>query len=908
MRINKSLIAYTPTTGAGSGSVTSVALTAPTGFTVTGSPITSSGTLAIAFATGYGIPPLMTGNAGRFLTTNGTTMSWVNIAGTDITGAALTETDDTNVTMTLGGTPATALLRSVSMSLGWAGQLAVSRGGTGAATLTGVIIGNGTSAMTSVTGGPNQILRRNSAGTAFEFYTASFLTNPMTLNYDMIYQDAGVPARLPSNITTTKQFLTSIGNGTATTSLAWASFTNADVPGAALTSTNDTNVQITLGGTPSTAVLRATSLTMGWSGQLAVGRGGTGASTLTGVLIGNGTSAVTAVVGTAGQYLRRNLANTAYEFRTLQGGDIAGSELTFTNDTNVTMSLSGTPASALLQPVTIGLGWTGTLAVSRGGIGVGTITGVMIGNGTSAVTGITGTANQILRRNAGNTAYEFWSANYMTNPMTLEGSIIYATTGGTPAELFANSTSTRKYLSQINGTAPTWEALSFPTGSGTTDFIPKWTSSTVLGNSIMVNNANGVGIDIGNPQAKFSVSNGGAQTIEMGYSASITSTYIEAINRTTGAVTKLSLYTGGNSPVSIYTNAIERFIVDGSGNVGIGNSPTYKLDVNGAIGLSGTLFAQKSGAYNVLYDGGGSTCISMSSNVDNTNAYDNNVHAFRNRGGTVGFASISSAGVVSSFDIRLPSTNYINWGGAYGADIPSITATSGANSFIDLHPSGSTSGAKMRLSNTGQLRLHGYTSTSSFSGLLQGFLGFTSTGAIVTAAVPGGVSGTQNYLAKFDSTGVAVGNSRIVDDGTNFLLNGASSVVTGLNLVGNFSSTDANGSVVNLRRSGVPTSGLDLAIIDAYGITTGSTYQRGAGIEFRASQNWTSTNAGTEIAISTTPDNTTAPADMFVFLNNGAVRFIGRTSNPLSPVAGTMYYNSSANNMRYYNGTSWITF
>lgn len=82
MRINKSLIAYQPTTGAGSGTVTSVALTAPTGFTVTGSPITSSGTLALAFTTGYGIPPLMTGNAGRFLTTNGTTMSWVNIAGT----------------------------------------------------------------------------------------------------------------------------------------------------------------------------------------------------------------------------------------------------------------------------------------------------------------------------------------------------------------------------------------------------------------------------------------------------------------------------------------------------------------------------------------------------------------------------------------------------------------------------------------------------------------------------------------------------------------------------------------------------------------------------------------------------------------------------------------------------------
>src|SRR5690606_32598717 len=37
----------------GSGTVTSVGLTVPTGFTVTGSPVTASGTLAISFDTGY---------------------------------------------------------------------------------------------------------------------------------------------------------------------------------------------------------------------------------------------------------------------------------------------------------------------------------------------------------------------------------------------------------------------------------------------------------------------------------------------------------------------------------------------------------------------------------------------------------------------------------------------------------------------------------------------------------------------------------------------------------------------------------------------------------------------------------------------------------------------------------------
>ena len=741
---------FIPEAGPGSGTVTSVALTAPTGFTVTGSPITSSGTLAIAFATGYGIPPLMTGNSGKFLTTNGTTMSWVNIAGTDVTGAALTEVDDTNVTMTLGGTPSTALLRSVSMTLGWAGQLAVSRGGTGAATLTGVIIGNGTSAMTAITGGPNQILRVNGTATGYEFYTATFLTNPMTLNYDMIYQSGGVPARLPSNITTTKQFLTSIGNGTATTSLSWASFTNADVPGDALTRVNDTNVTLTIGGTPATAVLRATSLTLGWSGTLAVSRGGTGASTLTGVLIGNGTSAVTAVVGTAGQFLRRNTANTAYEFRTLQGGDIAGSELTFSNDTNVTMSLSGTPASALLQPVTIGLGWTGTLAVARGGIGVGTITGVMIGNGTSSVTGITGTANQILRRNAGNTAYEFWTANYMTNPMTLEGSIIYATTGGTPAELFANSTGTRKYLSQINGTAPTWEALSFPTGSGTTNYVAKWTNSTTLGNSQIFDNGSNVGIGDPAPtvlidayKSTFGIirvraDDGGAFYVSNSLKTATIAAFGDAGGIIGSAVNTIAMMFAGNVPLVSYVNGAERARITTTGDFGIGtNSPAYKLDVNGFIGLSGVGFAGNSGNDNVIYDGSSGGSIYLGGTTNLRNAYNNTSHNFQSRGGSTLFTTISSTGVtINSGHLQLPSANYITFGGAYGTDIPTISGTSGggSNGFLQFYPAGSSSGVKMALRRTGQLYLGSYTTSTSFSGTAVATLAVTNGGDVITIA------------------------------------------------------------------------------------------------------------------------------------------------------------------------------
>lgn len=122
---------------------------------------------------------------GEILKWNGS--AWVNNtlaeAGIQptITPAALTKVDDTNVTLTLGGTPATALLQAASITLGWTGQLAVSRGGTGASTLTGVLVGNGTSAVTAVTGTANQLLRRNAGNTAYEFFTPTYLTANQTI-------------------------------------------------------------------------------------------------------------------------------------------------------------------------------------------------------------------------------------------------------------------------------------------------------------------------------------------------------------------------------------------------------------------------------------------------------------------------------------------------------------------------------------------------------------------------------------------------------------------------------------------------------------------------------------------------------------------------------------------------------
>jgi hypothetical protein len=129
--------------GGGSGTVTSVGLSMPSAFTVTSSPVTSSGTIVVTGA----------GTTSQYIRGDGSLDTFPTIP--TVTPSALTKVDDTNVTLTLGGTPSTALLESTSITVGWSGELAVSRGGTGAGTFTAnsVLLGNGTSAFQEVAPG-----------------------------------------------------------------------------------------------------------------------------------------------------------------------------------------------------------------------------------------------------------------------------------------------------------------------------------------------------------------------------------------------------------------------------------------------------------------------------------------------------------------------------------------------------------------------------------------------------------------------------------------------------------------------------------------------------------------------------------------------------------------------------------
>jgi hypothetical protein len=126
----------------GGGGVTSVDMSVPTGLSISGSPITTSGTLALTFAAGYSIPlntkqsnwddaytwvaafPSQTGNSGKYLTTNGSVLSWATISGGGgspggtsgevqfnnagaFAGAANVEIDNGDLALVDGGFPVT---------------------------------------------------------------------------------------------------------------------------------------------------------------------------------------------------------------------------------------------------------------------------------------------------------------------------------------------------------------------------------------------------------------------------------------------------------------------------------------------------------------------------------------------------------------------------------------------------------------------------------------------------------------------------------------------------------------------------------------------------------------------------------------------------------------------------------
>ena len=255
-----------------------------------------------------------------------------------VSGAALTKTDDTNVTLTLGGTPASSLLAATSLTLGWTGQLGLTRGGTNASL---------TASAGSVVYSTASALAVNTAGSSGDWLKSG---------------GTGAPV--------------------------WTS-------PAALTKTDDTNVTMTLGGSASTALLNAASMTLGWTGQLAVSRGGTGVSTTPAngqLLIGNGTGYTVANLTAGTGVSISNSAGGISISATGTGGTVTSVSVVSAN------GFAGTVANASTTPaITISTSITGLLYGNGTAIAAATVSSPLsYSAGTLSIPVATSSANGYL--------------------------------------------------------------------------------------------------------------------------------------------------------------------------------------------------------------------------------------------------------------------------------------------------------------------------------------------------------------------------------------------------------------------------------------------------------------------------------------------------------------------------------
>ncbi len=188
----------------------SVTLGTPSSVTLGSTNGVAAGTHSHAFAPG--------GTSAQYLRGDGSLATFP-------TGSALTRTNDSNVTLTLGGGAASALLNAASITVGWSGQLPVARGGSGAASLTGYVKGNGAAAMsasatipsTDISGLGSMATQAASAvaitgGDIATPYFSALAASPILQAISTVAIDLGTPA---SSAALGSLFLNASGLGTA---------------------------------------------------------------------------------------------------------------------------------------------------------------------------------------------------------------------------------------------------------------------------------------------------------------------------------------------------------------------------------------------------------------------------------------------------------------------------------------------------------------------------------------------------------------------------------------------------------------------------------------------------------------------------------------------------------------------
>jgi len=565
-------------TTAGTGTVTSVALSAPTGLTVSGSPVTTSGTLALSYTAGYSIPTdtkqtnwdtaygwgnhasagYLTGITSGQVTTalgytpeNAANKNAANgYAGLDSSGLVPSSilpsyVDDVLEYANLASFPGTGATGKIYVALDtnkiyrWSGstyiEISASPGSTDAVTEGSTNLYFTDARARSAISASGSISYNSSTGVIS--YTQP--TNVSTFTNDSGYITSSALSPYLTSSTAASTYAPLTGTGTSGT---WG----ISITGNAATVTN---------GLYSTGSYSNPTWLTSISGSIVSGNISGNAANVTGtVAIANGGSgqttaqaAMNAFAGavTSGSYLRGNGTNVVMS--TIQAADVP----------TLNQNTTGTAANV-----------TGTVAVANGGTGSTTLTAnnVLLGNGTSALQVVApGTSGNVLTSNG---------TTWVSSAPSGGGSAATATALGT---VYGRMTT--------SGASPYLTALGYNAGVSTTGV-----GNTAVGQAALQANTTSVYNTAVGYQAGYNNVTSDGYNAYLGWGAgySTTSAYNTLIGAgagyyiTSGAKnTVVGRYSGNQGSLDIRTASNYIVLSDGDGN------PRGIFDNNGRF-MAGT--------------------------------------------------------------------------------------------------------------------------------------------------------------------------------------------------------------------------------------------------------------------------------------------------------------------------------
>jgi hypothetical protein len=482
-----------------------------------------------------------------------------------------------------------------------------------------------------------------------------------------------------------------------------------------------------------------TSGTLTLAGTLAVANGGTGATTLTGVVKGNGTSAFTAGTVSLTSEVSGTLpvANGGTGV-TSSTGTVA---VVLSNSPVLVTPNLGTPSAVTLTnatglPLTTGV--TGTLAVANGGTGVTTSTGttsVVLSNSpvlvtptlgaasaTSIATGLgavgtpsytfTGDLNTGMWSPAADTvAFSTNGAERMrvdsTGNVLIGGGTINAALGDVVISKTSGGTATLALESQGS-----WNATISATSSGNMIF-----SNAAASERMRIDSSGNVGIGLSAPTDRLevngsSVFRGSALFNSSGSAGTNSAAYIRAANALSSATTpdytwwfndQCGLFHPAANVIGFSAAGVETMRIDSSGNVGIGtSSPSTRLHAQNAFNGTSVI-----STFENISNVSANTAAAIDFKADQATT---RLTSFRDGVGTSSSFSISPsvAGVITEA-MRITSAGNVGIGTTAPLQLLQVHGSSGSDVYMRVSntDSGTGSGLLMGLdgNEAGVIRL-----------------------------------------------------------------------------------------------------------------------------------------------------------------------------------------------------------